>query len=123
MAPRRGGGAELGERGEIVSNSVALFCLCFSLNQSRPADRWFGEDKVKHFVASFVATTITAGAARAAGMDANASAWVGAGASTALGVLKELQDRGRPGQVSSARDLVWDLGGTAAGVLLMREVR
>ena len=106
-----------------MTGTVALLCLCFSLQQPRLADPWFGEDKVKHFIASFVATSITASAARATGIDATTSAWVGAGASTAIGVLKELQDTRRPGQVSSARDLVWDLGGTAAGVVLMRQVR
>ena len=101
-----------------------LICLCFSLQARAPEpDRWFSEDKAKHFVASFVATTVSASAARAAGLDARSSAWAGAGAGSVIGVWKELRDRGVAGETASLKDLAWDGAGVAAGVALMRRVR
>lgn len=100
----------------------ALLCLCLSF-QAPTRDRWLAEDKAKHFVASFVATTVSASAARAAGLDPHASAWAGAGAASAIGVWKEIRDRGVRGETSSLRDLAWDGAGVAAGVVLMRQVR
>ena len=49
-----------------------LLCLCLSLSVSpqEPVDRWFAEDKAKHFLTSFAATTISAGAARMLGVEA-----------------------------------------------------
>lgn len=100
----------------------ALLCFCLSF-QAPTRDRWFAEDKAKHFVASFVATTMAASAARAAGLDPHASAWAGAGAASAVGVWKELRDRRAPGRTASLRDLAWDGAGVAAGVAVMRRVR
>ncbi len=88
-----------------------------------PRDRWIGEDKMKHFFTSFVATSITARAARAAGLDVRSSAWVGAGAGTAVGVWKEIRDQRRRDASASVRDLVWDAAGVAAGAAVMRQVR
>ncbi len=83
-----------------------------------PRDRFFGEDKWKHFFTSFLATSLAAGAARAAGLDTDASVLVGAGAATALGIGKELVDHRGPGG-ASAYDLVWDLGGVGAAAAIV----
>lgn len=105
-------------------NAAALaLCLCLSLSGQPPRDRWFAEDKVKHFVASFVVTSASASAARAAGLEPAPSAWVGAGVGTGIGVWKELRDVGRRGETASLRDLAWDLAGVAAGTAVMRQVR
>ena len=108
-----------------MSTLPALLCLCLSLPlQQAPArDRWFAEDKAKHFLLSFVATSVSASAARAAGLDAPTSAWAGAGAASAIGVWKELRDRKVPGETASLRDLAWDGAGVAAAVVVMRRVR
>lgn len=104
---------------------VLAVCFCLSLPVGGPPqeDRWVGEDKVKHFLASFVATSLAAGVARAAGADAEASAWAGAGAGATLGVWKELRDRGREGATPSARDLVWDAAGVTAATAVLLQVR
>lgn len=99
-----------------------LFCLCLAGGEP-PPDRWFAEDKVKHFVASFVLTSLSASGARAAGLDAGASTWVGAGVGTAFGAWKEVRDSRVPGATVSLRDAAWDLAGVAAASALVSQVR
>lgn len=89
----------------------------------RPADRWFGADKVKHFVASFVVQSVAYSALRT--VDAShGGALAGASAATAaVGLLKERSDRRTKG-LFSRRDLVWDaLGGFAAAIALSHTER
>ena len=101
-----------------------LLCLCLSLSvPQEPVDRWFGEDKFKHFVSSFAATTITASGARLVGFDAREAAWVGAGAGATIGAWKEIRDGQGPLGRASFRDLVWDGAGVAAGTAVMLQVR
>ena len=102
-----------------------LLCLCLSLSVSpqEPVDRWFAEDKAKHFLTSFAATTISAGGARMLGIEARSAAYAGAGAAATLGLWKELRDRRVPGASASARDLVWDAAGIGAGMAVMVQVR
>lgn len=101
-----------------------FFCLCLSLSlQQEPRDRWFGEDKLKHFLSSVAATTISASGARLLGMDARTAAWVGAGAGASLGVWKEVRDLAAPTGRASFRDLVWDGAGVAVGTSVMLQVR
>lgn len=88
-----------------------------------PRDRWFGEDKLRHFFASFVVTSITASAARAAGMDAQASMWAGAGAGAGVGVMKEVHDLATRRGTPSLRDLTWDVAGIVAGSAVVRQVQ
>lgn len=105
-------------------NLAALgLCLCLSIGAQNPRDRWIAEDKFKHFVASFVITSISASAARAAGMEPAESAWVGAGVGGSFGIWKEIRDSRRPRETASFRDLVWDFAGVGAGVAMMRQVR
>lgn len=97
-------------------NACILF-LCLSLGRAgapQPADRFFGEDKLKHFVTSFIVTSLAVSGARAAGLDADASLWVGAGAGSTVGVIKEVSDLNREGAQASLYDIVWDLGGVGA---------
>lgn len=88
-----------------------------------PRDRWFGEDKLKHFFASFVVTSISASVARAAGMEPRASMWTGAGAGAAAGVLKEVRDLASRNDTPSLRDLTWDVAGVVAAAGVARQVR
>ena len=104
-------------------NLASLFvCLCVSVH-APPPDRWIGEDKVKHFLASFVVTSFSASGARAAGLDPGASVWVGAGVGVGVGAWKELRDRGVPSATFSLRDAAWDLAGVGAASALMNQVR
>lgn len=80
-------------------------------------DRWFAEDKFKHFWLSFAATTLTFGFVDAAGLDwpeAGVAAGVVAGGA---GVWKEFSDRER-GERFSRKDLVWDALGVGVALLL-----
>ena len=101
-------------------NTCILF-FCLSLGRPtgpQPADRFFGEDKLKHFLTSFVVTSLAASGARAAGLDADASLWVGVGTGATVGVLKEVSDLNREGSTASLYDIVWDLGGVGAAAAL-----
>jgi uncharacterized protein YfiM (DUF2279 family) len=106
--------------------SAAGLVVCFCLSLSTPAaqvDRWLGEDKFQHFLASFVATTFSASAARLTGLEPRQSMWAGVGLGTAVGVAKEIRDLQSPHGVASAQDLAWDLAGVGTGALLMARVR
>lgn len=100
-----------------------LLCLCLSFSNPEPPDRWFAEDKVKHFATSFAATTLAAGGARMAGLDVREAAYAGAGTAAVLGVWKEVRDARTPGASASLRDIVWDGAGIAVGTAAMLQVR
>jgi putative lipoprotein len=87
-----------------------------------PADRWFGDDKLRHFFMSFAATAYAYAGARAVGFDAVESLPVAAGFAAAAGIGKEVHDRRRNWRFS-AKDLVWDAAGIGAAVLLLLSAR
>ena len=101
-------------------NTCILF-LCMTLGRQPGApvpDRFFGEDKLKHFFTSFVVTSLAASGARAAGLSADESLWIGAGTGATVGILKEVSDLRREGATASLYDIVWDLGGVGAAAAL-----
>jgi uncharacterized protein YfiM (DUF2279 family) len=106
-----------------MSPIIPIFCLCFSVGAQKPRDRWIDEDKAKHFFASFVVTSISAGAARTVGLEPAASAWVAAGVGVGAGAWKELRDRTTPGATVSLKDAAWDLAGVGAATVLVRHTR
>lgn len=89
-----------------------------------PLDRWFAEDKLKHFAVSFVVTSVSASAARFAGVDRHSSVVIGAGVGAAAGLIKEIGDArpSRPGTFSY-RDIIWDLAGIAAATAVADAAR
>lgn len=103
-------------------NGLAPLVLVFQLSFGgglHPAshDRWFGEDKLRHFFMSLAVTNMSFAAARTVGVP-DVPALIAAGAvSLGLGVGKELHDRNRGGTFSS-RDLVWDGVGTGVGLFI-----
>jgi uncharacterized protein YfiM (DUF2279 family) len=102
-----------------VNACILFLCLSFGRPDApRPRDPFVGEDKFKHFVTSFIVTSLAASGARAAGLDHDSALMVGVGSGAAVGVAKELHDRGREGSTASFNDIVWDLAGvgTAAAV-------
>lgn len=101
---------------------ILLLCLCFS-TPAQSRDRWVGEDKAKHFFASFVVTSLSASAVRAAGAEPGTSAWIGAGVGVGAGAWKELRDRRSAEGMVSVKDAVWDLAGVGAAAALLRQVR
>jgi uncharacterized protein YfiM (DUF2279 family) len=105
-------------------NSAALaFCLCLSFGAQPAQDRWIAEDKFKHFFTSFVVTSISASAARTAGLDVETSALVGTGVGASIGIWKEIDDIGKAKETASLRDLTWDFAGVGAAFAMMRQVR
>lgn len=97
--------------------ATLLLALTLALPQQTP-DPWWAEDKFRHFAASFVVTSLSASAARAAGADRPQSLYVGAGVAATSGIAKEIDDR-RRGGIFSLRDLVWDAVGIAAALLVL----
>ena len=98
--------------------------LVFSLNPTAPPDRWFAEDKVKHFFSSaFVqGSHVVYGALRTSGLD-HGAALAGASVTTAaVGVGKELHDLRSKGEFS-IRDLTWDAAGAGAATVLLVRTR
>jgi uncharacterized protein YfiM (DUF2279 family) len=88
--------------------------------QQPPLDRWFAEDKLKHFAASFFITSVSASAARFAGIDRHTSVVIGVGVGAAAGLAKELSDA-RPASPGtfSYRDIIWDIAGIAAATAVV----
>lgn len=104
--------------------NACLLMLCLSFGSGdRPPDPWFAEDKWKHFVASFVVTSISASGARMVGVDADDSVLVGAAAGSGAAVWKELRDANRPEGFFSVPDLVWDFAGIGAGAAVLSQIR
>jgi uncharacterized protein YfiM (DUF2279 family) len=107
-----------------MSPAPLLLALSLSVGAPKPPpDRWLAEDKLRHFFASFVVTSLSAGAARAAGLDRAASMWAGAGVGAGAGAAKEIRDRASGRGTPSFRDLVWDAVGIAASAIVARQVR
>jgi len=87
-----------------------------------PPDRWFAEDKARHFFLSFAVTNFSYGTARLFGLDHGTAALTAGLTAGAAGVGKELYDRSRGGRFST-RDLVWDGAGIATGLTLVSQAR
>ena len=95
---------------------VLLFTL--HVGGEHPAgDRWFSQDKAKHFFMAAFVQSASFSALRLSGARRNASL-AGASAVTAIVSLgKEVHDA-RTGGDASAKDLVWDAAG-AVGVSVL----
>jgi uncharacterized protein YfiM (DUF2279 family) len=85
-------------------------------------DAWLGEDKVRHFAASYAVVAFGYGGGRAAGLGTDAALAGAIVMSAAAGIWKEFHDRATHG-LFSYRDLVWDAAGILTGVVLVRQVR
>ena len=99
--------------------------LVFALSgaPARPADGWFGQDKLQHFFMSAFVQSLTYGSLRGAGLSHDAALGGATATTAAVGVGKELRDRRVTG-LFSTRDLVWDAAGAGAmTVMLTRTAR
>ncbi|MFL5354969.1 YfiM family protein [Archangium sp.] len=109
----------------MTERETLLALLCLSLLAPLSArgevteipsrDDWFGPDKALHFsVSAGLAGVGYAGGALL--FEAPEARWLtGAGVALGAGVAKELYDAGR-GSFFSAKDLTWDVLGTATGL-------
>jgi uncharacterized protein YfiM (DUF2279 family) len=100
---------------------TATILLALTLSANPPAP-WFGEDKIRHFLTSFVATSMAASVARFAGLETRQSMIVGGAIGTGVGIWKELYDVRRGGRVSGG-DLVWNLAGVGTATLIQDATR
>ena len=96
--------------------------LLLVLALAGPPDRWFGVDKLKHFVVSALAQSVAFGALQYAGAGHRTAVAGSLAAGAALGVGREVHGRRTTGRFST-RDLVWDGAGLAASTLLVRHAR
>lgn len=87
-----------------------------------PADTWLGEDKFRHFAASWAAMVFTYSAARAVHDDSDAALAIAVPVTAAFGIAKEVVDHRRGGPFSF-RDLTADALGAGVAWLFLREVR
>lgn len=118
-----------------MNELMLCLCLSFGTGPNRPADRFFAEDKLKHFAVSFAFTSLAASGARATGMGRGPALAVGASTGLALGVGKELRDlrvsRARAaagdttaeGSTASMLDLAWDAIGVGTATILVAQSR
>ena len=110
-----------------MNTCLLIFCLALggggdsARDRAPQPDRFFAEDKLKHFFTSFIVTSLSASGARAAGLDHDTSMWVGAGTGAAVGIAKELNDLRSEGETASFLDLVWDFGGIGAATIVQAQ--
>ena len=113
---------------------LLIACLCGSdpkpvlrvpsqpVAQQRSQDRWFGPDKVKHFLMTAFIQSASFSAGRAAGASRSNAQLIGGVSSAAFGIGKEVQDR-RNAKPFSLRDLVWDASGALTAASLLNGTR
>ncbi len=90
-------------------------CAAGNLN----GDKWFAEDKLKHFgLSAFFAGGSYIVANRHFDFNKNKSFTIGIGITVSLGAAKEIIDYKTPNQTSSHKDLIWDIAGALTGALL-----
>jgi putative lipoprotein len=85
-------------------------------------ERWFGADKVKHFLLSALVHSGAYSAARATGLEHAPSQAIGGGTAMTIGIWKEVHDR-RVHKPFSIEDLVWDATGALAAASLLNGAR
>ena len=85
-------------------------------------DRWFGEDKLRHFFASYAVAAVGYGSARLVGIESDAALSLGIGGAVVAGIGKEWVDVRRGGPFS-LKDLVYDAAGIAVALAILRNTR
>lgn len=101
---------------------MRAFALVLTLSLHAPRDRWLAPDKVKHFLLSAFVESVSYGALRAARVEHGRALGAAAGVAVAVGIGKEVHDRRVAGDFS-AKDLAWDVAGTAAAASLLQHTR
>ncbi|MGH7663645.1 MAG: hypothetical protein ACRENI_05015 [Gemmatimonadaceae bacterium] len=86
------------------------------------ADPWFSADKIKHFFMSAFVQSVTYSALRATSVGHRSSLYGATVTTVAVGVAKELHDRGEGAHVSVA-DLTWDAAGAGVATLYLDRSR
>ncbi|HKG96032.1 MAG TPA: hypothetical protein VKA84_29230 [Gemmatimonadaceae bacterium] len=92
--------------------------LALSLAANRPADSWWGPDKIKHFFMSAFVQSVSYSALRLTRLDRGPSIAGATVVTAAVGVGRELHDRRTKG-LFSVPDLAWDAAGAGAASLVL----
>ncbi len=88
-----------------------------------PADRWFGADKVKHFMLTALVQSIAYSVTQVTTKAPRSSLLLSASvASAAAGIGKEMYDRRAYGHFS-VRDLAWDAAGAGTASIMLARTR
>jgi uncharacterized protein YfiM (DUF2279 family) len=85
-------------------------------------DRWFGEDKLRHFFASYAVAAVGYGSARLVGIESDAALSLATGGAAVASIGKEWADVRRGGPFS-LKDLVYDAAGIAVALGILRNAR
>lgn len=102
--------------------ALSLGLNLFIAQSAVTGDSWFGIDKLKHFFLSAFATSVSFSALQAAGANRNTAMAGAIGASTALGISRELYNL-RTTRAFSLKDLTWDAIGTATAATVLSHTR
>ena len=83
------------------------------------ADVWYGDDKIRHVLSSFISTTLLTqvGSRSIEWKKRNAKIYA-AGTTMSLGFVKELYDRRKPGNHFCWKDLAADAAGVLIGLVI-----
>ncbi len=90
--------------------------------RAHASDRWFAEDKLKHFFVSFALGSIGYGSARAVGLRHGPAIAAASAGAIVVGAGKEVHDRATGGDFS-LRDFTWDALGVVAAAGVSAETR
>ncbi len=86
------------------------------------SDSFWGADKAQHFMGSLMSTVLVHQILhRSCKRDFRSSRNIAIGFSFSLGILKEIRDSRQPGNHFSWKDLLADVAGIAAGVVLLSQ--
>lgn len=97
-----------------MNEVMLVFTLAFPAKQ----DRWFGADKLKHFLASGAIQTAHYSVLRVAGAGQGEALAVGAAMTLGVGLAKEWSD-GHGMSGFSWKDMTWNALGTGTASLLL----
>jgi uncharacterized protein YfiM (DUF2279 family) len=85
----------------------------------RNADLWYGDDKIRHVLSSFISTTLlTQAGNRGIEWEKQDAKIFAAGTTMSLGFVKELYDRRKQGNHFCWKDLAADAAGVLIGLVI-----
>lgn len=94
---------------------ILIFVLLLTGCSHMANDRWSGQDKAQHFIASAMFSAAGNEYAQRQGMSHDRSAAFGLMFSVSLGASKELWDSRPEGSGWSWKDFTWDIAGATTG--------
>jgi putative lipoprotein len=103
----------------IIAIILSLLAVKIADAEDSRKDSWFGRDKFQHFtVSAFYSGGAAIVAHRHYDMSKDDSIVFGATITISLGGAKEIYDHSKPGETSSIKDFIWDIGGALVGGLM-----